>query len=126
MTWRWWDRNPHRQQQMLVCPNGFRSLVATHCMGVRVPPLTQNMLMSYNGYYIAFVTQICGFDSLHQLKILSCSLMGKRYLDMVKRVGSLPTRTTKYASVAKRLKRTGFRNQHPRGKRCGFKSHPEY
>ena len=32
--------------------------------------------------------------------ILLCSLMGKRHLDMVKRVGSLPTRATKIMGIS--------------------------
>lgn len=63
--------NPVRGTNVSVS-EWLKSLVATHCMGVRIPPLTQ-MLRWRN-----------------------------------------------------RLKRVELKIPYPRGKRCGFKSHPEY
>ena len=79
--------------------SGFRHTPAKRINGGSNPSWCSNKCRSLAEKDIGSYPMLSEFEP-HVRYILLCSLMGKRHLDMVKRVGSLPTRATKYWELA--------------------------
>ena len=79
--------------------SGFRHTPAKRNDGGSNPSWCSNKCRSLAEKDIGSYPMLSEFEP-HVRYILLCSLMGKRHLDMVKRVGSLPTRATKIMGIS--------------------------